>query len=592
MPPSHPLSARRTTALPAAVLLALILLVAPPQAAAQFTLDGDTPAPPRPPNILVLIADDLGIEGVGAYGPIAAPPYTPRTPYLDLLAQHGTLFRNCWSNPGCSPTRATLLTGRYSFRTGIGQAINYQFSPFELPLDQPSIPRQLSNGTRSAALGKWHLATQNGTGRRHPGLMGFDVFRGSMKILPGFISDAYYSWEKVVDGKASISTKYTTTDTVDDALEFIDETTDPWFLWVAFHAPHSPFHKPPADLHSFDLPPKVSDDVALHMLAMTEAMDREIGRLLMSLDPEVRDNTIVVFIGDNGAPASVTVPPLDPQHAKNTVYEGGLRVPLIVAGPGVMRGVECNGLVNSTDVFATVLDISHSQLPGNAPAPPKDSVTLTPYFTDPHRSSLRPWIYAEYFKPNGINPSVIRRAMRGWRYKLIQSLHPTAGVLDEEFYDLLADPLETTNLLDFQALPTSITDELTRLRDELQLLDPAAPWSDLDGSLPGMKTAPSLSGSGIPAPGSVVSLNLNHAPADTLGLLIAGATTDQTTYAAGVLTPHSAHTVPVRTDALGQLSLSAVWPEDAPRADALVFQVVFPTERPRRGSNTLQLSLR
>ena len=562
---------------------------------AQLTLTGETENK-QPLNILLLIADDLGVEGVGAYEEPSDPPYTPRTPRIDQLAEDGVLFRNCWANPGCSPTRATMLTGRYSFRTGIGQAVHYASSLFELSPSEVGIPERLSNGYRSAALGKWHLSAANGTGLRHPKHLGFDTFRGSMKIFPGFIGDAYYNWEKIVDGETIPSTKYATSDTVDDALAFIEKTQDPWFLWVAFHAPHAPFHKPPAELHTYDLPPDVADDLALHAGAMTEALDTEIGRLLDSMDPATREKTLIIFIGDNGAPASVTVPPLDPLHSKNTVYEGGINVPLIVAGPGVVSGRQCDALVNSTDIFSTIIEIAHAEVPGGVPPLPEDSVSLTPYFENPGQSSNRQWVYAEYFEPNGLSSPVNRRTMRQERFKLIQNVHAMDGVTNEELYDLMMDPFETTNLLDFPALPTSTTVTLDILRDELERLDSATPpWHTLGEGGVVMKNAPTLSGGGVPTPGAVLSLDLAKAPANVLGMLVAGFPAADVPFSDGVIAPERRFHFPITTDTYGRFRLQATWPRRAPDVGSMVFQIVFPQietdAQAKTVSNALRLTL-
>jgi hypothetical protein len=132
---------------------------------------------------------------------------------------------------------------------------------------------------------------------------------------------------------------------------------------------------------------------------MVEALDTEIGRLLSSLPPAVLANTMVLFVGDNGTNAKVTVPPFDVDHAKSTLYEGGINVPLIVSGPEVqVPGSEVSALVDTTDLFATVLELAGSSAASRAPL---DSVSLVPYFADPGTPPARSFAYAELFVPGG-----------------------------------------------------------------------------------------------------------------------------------------------------------------------------------------------
>lgn len=429
------------------------------------------PFAPRP-NILLIIADDLGVDRVGVY---AEHPDPGHTPVVDGLAAAGVLFRNAWSNPTCSPTRATLLTGRYAFRTGIGRAIAFS-GDFELAPRLPSLPRLLRGGFaawnpspaapgaagapaprvaryHTAAVGKWHLATDSGSGWVHPLLFDFDEHRGPIENLPDGL-DSYFDYEKIVDGVATNATTYATTDQVDDALDIITTTPDPWFVWLAFSAPHGPFHKPPAGLHTFDLPPLVNDDIPAHHKAMTEAMDTEIGRLLAGIPAAQLARTYVVFVGDNGTPKGATTAPFPSDHAKSTPFEGGINVPLIIAGPGVTPGAECVALVNTTDLFATIVE--WAGVDGGAAAPSAavspdaispDAVSLVPYLDQPDQPSLRPWVYAESLAPNGPPPWVAHtRIIREARYKLIDQQLSGGGTLTR-LYDLHLDPFEQQDLL-------------------------------------------------------------------------------------------------------------------------------------------------
>ncbi len=573
---------------PAAVLLALLALALP--AAAQLAVAGEA-SREKPPNIVLILADDMGVEHVAAYG---EHPDPPNTPVLDQLAADGVLFRNCWVNPGCSPTRAAILTGRYAFRTGVGIAIAYTSSPFELSTDEVMIPAALDARYRTGFFGKWHLASRLGKDRRHPLEFGFDRFLGTMKNLDGVVSDAYYDWEKVVDGTLLQSERYATSETVDDALRFVHEADNaPWFVFLAFHAPHAPYHAPPRELHSYALPTDVSDDLPLAMYAMIEAMDTEIGRFLSSLPPGVRDDTYVIFVGDNGAPALVTTPPQDPKHAKNTVYEGGVNVPLIVSGPGVVRGAECAGLVNGTDLFATVLDLSARPTPVPYD-PPQDSVTIVPYLTDPGRTSLRQWVYTERFLPNGPLPASSRRAMRDARFKLIQTLDHDDAVIAEELYDLVADPFETADLL---AAPGGVVGDAAVAHEDLasimETLDPPQPFLDLGGGAAASEDAPALSGGGVPGPGGELALTVTGAPPGAAGFLVVDRAPRTPRFADGLVELPRPRSLPVTADADGRVELRAQLPARPRGPVDLAVQAVFPgVDAARRASNVLAVRLR
>jgi arylsulfatase A-like enzyme len=235
---------------------------------------------------------------------------------------------------------------------------------------------------------------------------------------------------------------------VDEALAFIAEcgaepTPRPWFLWVAFNAPHKPYHVPPAHLHSQTLPPLGSDDPA-YMRALTESMDTEIGRLLAGMDPAVRADTLVIFVGDNGTAASATTAPFPASHAKGTIFEGGLNVPLIVAGRrGAPRGAECARLVHTADLFATVAELAGIDARAALPGVTLDAQSVLSLVDDPSSPPVHQHVYAESFQPIGLPPppGAHVRAIRDGRFKLIR--RPTG----EEFYDLLTDPLEDHELL-------------------------------------------------------------------------------------------------------------------------------------------------
>lgn len=225
---------------------------------AALLLDPAPEIPARPLNILLLIADDLGVDRVRVYDEHPSPG---KTPAIDELAAEGLLFRNAWSAPVCSPSRAMMLTGRRPAATGMGTSVKYDRLPFELSGDVPSLADvALAAGFHTVALGKWHLSSREGSGLAHPLSLGFDEHRGTPW---GFVEEdgpeRYTDWEKVTVNRSGSRTervsRYATSVTVDDALECIAAFGDePRFLWTAFHAPHQPVHEPPDGLHSSSSP--------------------------------------------------------------------------------------------------------------------------------------------------------------------------------------------------------------------------------------------------------------------------------------------------------------------------------------------------
>lgn len=392
------------------------------------------------PNFLMLLADDIGQDNVNAYN---AGHRAPPTPTIDRLASQGLVFDHVIANPVCSPTRATLLTGRYAYRYGIGSAIPPR-KGWGLPETEVILPRVLKEqaGYSSAIVGKWHLATPDVGGLDHPRKLGFDHHSGTTGNLIGKVPTTdramtYTHWPKVVDGAyTEVSNDYITSVTVDDALAYADSLPEPWFLWVAFHAAHFPMHLPPA--HQFtQAVPKYPNETQLYRL-MVESLDSEIARLLGSLDPDRLARTNIVFMGDNGSAPVGVVPPWPKANAKGSLLRGGIRVPFVMVGPSVAaHGKRTDALVNSTDLFATVLELAGVEV-----TPPEDSISFASVLRDPS-GSPRKLAYAEHFSPNGPGPWEEQEvAIRDQRYKLIVTNgKPT------QMYDLINDPFEAKNLL-------------------------------------------------------------------------------------------------------------------------------------------------
>ncbi len=419
-------------------------------AAAPRARPAPPPGGPSPPNILVVLADDVGVDMLAAYG---LGQDLPSLPNIDALAAAGTTFRRVWSQPICGPTRATIMTGRHAFRTGMGDQVSVLSPPIQPA--EITLPEMLETGTAGtwahAAFGKWHLALDPYAGPASPNAMGWEHFAGTDgNLYPPHILDPppydYFFYEKIEDGVASEVNGYATTDTVDWFLDWAGARTQPWVAYVAFHSAHAPWHVPPDGLYTVDLStaPPVGEDPRPYYKAMLEAMDHEIGRMLDGLGAW-REDTLVVFLGDNGSPYPIPVDPFHPSKAKTTLYEGGVNVPMIVAGKGVAEpGSQCNALVNTTDLYATVAELAGVDLAALLPKGWKtDSISFAPYLANPGLPSARKAAYAECFSPNGPGPYTFwDQAVRNDRFKLIRR---STGI--QELYDLLLDPFETANLL-------------------------------------------------------------------------------------------------------------------------------------------------
>lgn len=312
--------------------------------------------PPSNPNhnILLLILDDWAIDRSPIDNTVSSSDDLPNMPNLQAMAANGLRFTRAYVNPVCSPTRASIITGRYAHQTGVYQP-GGAISTAETTL--PEAFTAAGSSYAMASMGKWHLGSGN-TGYNTTG--GWPEFYG---ITGGGVPD-YFSWNKNTNGITANSTTYTTTDQVNEALAFIDraETAgNPWFCWVAFNAPHSPFHDPPAALAppgGYSLQAAGESANEWNYRKMLEALDTELGRLLGGID---QNETNVILIGDNGTPNQVVQAPFGNGHSKGDLYNGGIHVPLVVQGPAVTvtPGSTTDKLVHAVDLYTTILELAN-----------------------------------------------------------------------------------------------------------------------------------------------------------------------------------------------------------------------------------------
>lgn len=355
-----------------------ILLAAPLMLLAAAT---GRAAPARtPPNVIVILADDLGAGELGCYG-----NKQNRTPNLDRLARTGAMFRTCWATPLCSPTRVELLTGRYAFRTGWYNLIGRDFTPGDhLDPDEPTIADMMkARGYATCMVGKWQL----GMITRQPTMIfdsGFDEYCAwAWKALPAgsdFAGDSmqrYWHPALIVNGRHLPTTpnQYGPDVQNDWLIEFIRKNRKrPFFAYYAMCPVHEPWDPTP----SLDSP---GMRTAGGLQANIEYMDHLVGLLVKALEEmELRDNTVILFTGDNGTGGA----------GKGKVTERGVRVPLIVNAPGLVQPVLSDELVDLSDILPTVADLTGATPPAGVTI---DGWSFAGFLRGkPGRS--RPWIFS------------------------------------------------------------------------------------------------------------------------------------------------------------------------------------------------------
>jgi len=335
----------------------------------------------RRPNILLILADDLGYADIGAYDGREIP-----TPHIDRLAAAGIRFTDGYvSGPYCSPSRAGLMTGRYPQRFG------YEFNPdgspdYGLsPIEKTMAERLRAAGYRTALFGKWHLGYAD---RLRPLRRGFEEFYGFLGAEHSYVDAAGTDVgtglpDPLVDGtKPATSTSYLTDALGDRAVDYIGRhASEPFFLYLAFNAAHAPMEAPQKYLARF---PGIVDSRRRTYAAMLSAMDDAIGRTLAALrDHGLEERTLVIFLNDNGGPTMPSTTengssnwPL--RGSKRQTWEGGIRVAFVIAWKGRLdAGRVDHRPVIQLDLLPTALSAAGIPVkPGEF-----DGVDLMPFLT-------------------------------------------------------------------------------------------------------------------------------------------------------------------------------------------------------------------
>ncbi|MBK8978305.1 MAG: sulfatase-like hydrolase/transferase [Planctomycetes bacterium] len=362
-----------------AVPLALLAIVASITAWSAAAI-AQAPAR-RPPNIVVILADDLGYGDLGVQG-----CRDVATPHIDSIAADGVRFTDGYVTcPVCAPTRAGLLTGRYQQRFGLelnpgpeaSAAANYG-----LPRDQPTLAERLRAGTgdlhwATGMVGKWHLGYQR---ELQPMSRGFESFFGFLSGANDYLK-ARESTPILRGFEPVEETDYLTTAFAREAVAFIDAHHErPFFLYVPFNAVHAPLQARDEDRARF---PDVTAPKRLTYAAMLAALDDAVGAILGALaEHGLEKDTLVVFLSDNGGPTQQTTSRNDPlRGVKGQVFEGGIRIPFLMRWPGTLPAgrVEHRPVI-SLDVVPTVLAAAGVPV---RDGPDLDGVDLLPFLTGP-----------------------------------------------------------------------------------------------------------------------------------------------------------------------------------------------------------------
>jgi len=410
-----------------AFMMTALVLVAGPRLGAA--------ASGRPPNVVVILMDDMGWRDVGCMGNTFV-----ETPNIDRLARRGLVFGQSYASaPNCAPTRACLMSGQCTPRHGVYTVVDPRQPPgaawhklvaaesrAELPTEIVTIAEALRGGGYATGFfGMWNLG-RGRSGPVTPGGQGFDTVVFPETI--GFAKDAYH------DGQGG----YLSDRLTDEVLRFVAASGDrPFFAYLADHAVHAPFDPKPELLAKYERKGAGGDRRADPAAAATiEAVDANVGRIVAALEARGRaDDTLVVFTSDNGGTPQFT-PPL--RGSKGQLYEGGIRVPLVMAGAGVARpGRRCDVPVATVDLYPTVLALAGLPPPPNQPL---DGTSLVPLLSGEERLP-RERLFWHF--PCYVGRAPPASAIRAGRFKLVEFFEDGGRT---ELYDLEADPHEERDL--------------------------------------------------------------------------------------------------------------------------------------------------
>ncbi|HEX2488711.1 MAG TPA: sulfatase-like hydrolase/transferase [Blastocatellia bacterium] len=410
------------------------------QTSAEAQRQNGRPAQAKP-NILLIVADDLGYADIGVNGCQDVP-----TPHIDSIAKNGVRFTNGYvSGPYCSPTRAGLMTGRYQQRFG------HEFNPgpaanadpeFGLPLTETTMPDRLKSlGYATGMVGKWHLGFES---KFHPMKRGFDEYFGFLGGAHSYLANGD-NLNQVSRGMQPVKEiSYLTDMFGDEAVAFIErQKSRPWFLYLPFNADHSPMHAKESDLARFA---HIKDPLRQKFAAMHAAMDTQIGRVLETLRKhKLEENTLILFVSDNGGPTNNNGSRNAPLRGfKAQTWEGGIRVPMLAQWKRALpAGKVYDQPVIQLDFLPTALAAAGAEAKAEWKL---DGVNLLPHLTGKEKGAPHAALYWRFGQ---------QIAVRMGDWKLVKA--PGANAAQGEFrakastegahlYNLARDVGEQNNL--------------------------------------------------------------------------------------------------------------------------------------------------
>jgi arylsulfatase A-like enzyme len=394
----------------------------------------------KKPNIVHIVADDLGWKDVGFNGCSDI-----KTPNLDALAASGAKFTQFYVQPMCTPTRAALMTGRYPFRYGLQTIVIPTAAGYGLDTNEWLMPQCLGEaGYKTAIIGKWHLGHAD---RRYwPRQRGFDYQYGAMiGELDYFTHDEHGVLDWFRDNKPVRENGYTTTLLGDDAVKYIDkqDPNKPFYLYLTFNAPHTPYQAPKEYVAKYA---SIADPTRRTYAAMVDCLDENIGKVVAALDKKgLRHNTLILFHSDNGgtrdkmftgqmADVSKINLPCDNgpyRSGKGALFEGGCRVAACANWPGHIKAQTVEGIIHAVDIYPTLAALAGAS---TARCKPLDGVNVWDTIAEGKPSPRTEFIY---------NVEPFRGAIRQGDWKLIWRTSLPSSV---DLYNLVEDPYETNNV--------------------------------------------------------------------------------------------------------------------------------------------------
>jgi len=400
------------------------------------------------PNVIFVLTDDQGYGDLGCHGNKFL-----RTPNLDRVHRESVRFTNFHSSPLCSPTRSSLMTGRYNYRTGVvdtwvGMAM---MRPTEVTLAE-----SLGGaGYRTGIFGKWHLGDNYPLRAMDQGFQETLVFTdGAIGAIGDPAPNTYFDPVLLRDGRPEKSAGYCTNVFFDAAMQFIEKKRDQrFFVYLPTNVPHAPPQVAESDVKPYRA--MGLDDSTARVYGMIANLDENMGRLLKFLETSgLEKNTVLIFMSDNG-PSGPDRYNAGLRDQKGTVYNGGIKVPFFVRAPGRFpAGVDVDRIAAHIDVHATLLDICQIPKPEGVQL---DGVSLAPLLN----GSASNWPDRTLFfqqtrpDPSGIDePRLFTNcAARSQRYKIVmtaanprETYTKAIGPDETELYDIEKDPGETTNI--------------------------------------------------------------------------------------------------------------------------------------------------